>query len=72
MFEENRDEDRLKGPGPRRINAGLDMKPCLFKELVEKLLILFSQPSSEFSPFLDFLFQKRFGGSSFFNLQSDL
>src|SRR4030042_2284787 len=57
MFEENRDQNRLKRPGPRSIDSGLHMKPCLFKEAVEELLIFFPQASPKLSPFLDFLFQ---------------
>jgi hypothetical protein len=33
------------------------MKPCLFEEPIEKLLVLLSQPSSKLSPLLDFLLQ---------------
>jgi len=33
------------------------MKPCLFKETIEILLVLFSQPPPEFLPFLGFLLQ---------------
>ncbi len=57
MFEENRDQNRLKRPGPRSIDSSLYMKPCLFKEPVEELLIFFPQASPKLSPFLDFLFQ---------------
>jgi hypothetical protein len=57
MFNENGDQNGLKRLGPRCINAGLDMKPCFFEEPIEKLLVLFSQPSSKLSPLLDFLLQ---------------
>jgi hypothetical protein len=57
MFEENRDQNRLKRPGSRSIDSGLHMKPCLFKKSVKELLIFFSQASPKLPPFLDFLFQ---------------
>ena len=57
MLEKNGDQDRLERPGSRGIDPGLHMKPCLFKEAIEKLLILFSQSSPKFLPFQDLLFQ---------------
>src|SRR4030043_1309130 len=57
MLEKNGDQDRLKRPGSRGIDPGLHMKPCLFKEAIEKLLILFSQSPPKLPPFLDFLLQ---------------
>jgi hypothetical protein len=57
MLEKNGDQDRLKRPGSRGIDPGLHMKPCLFKEAIEKLLIFLSQSPPKLPPFLDFLLQ---------------
>ena len=57
VFEEHRNQDRLKRPWIRGINPGMYMEPGLLKESVKKLLILFPQRPSKLFPLLNFLFQ---------------
>jgi hypothetical protein len=57
MFEKDRDQDRLKRPGPRSVDPSLHVKSCFLEEAIEKLLILLPQAPPKLLPFLDLLVQ---------------